>query len=131
MLQTFKRNVTKFAARKALNLTASGKLTFDERVVLLKKKKQKKNDRGHVLMGRSVDLGRIPRGQTDLFNSGTNSNIGTSRVQFVLGFSSRKELKAINTRSVCPLAIRARVACPNSPPAAERRMNTFKGFKGF
>jgi hypothetical protein len=31
-------------------------------------------------------LGRIPRGQTDLFNSGENSNIGTSRVQFVLGF---------------------------------------------
>ena len=53
-------------------------------------------------------LGRIPRGQTDLFNSGTNSNIGTSRVQFVLGFSSRWELKAIDTRSICPLSIRAR-----------------------
>ena len=35
-------------------------------------------------------LGRIPRGQTDLFKSGTNSNIGTSRVQFVRGFSSHR-----------------------------------------
>ena len=28
-------------------------------------------------------LGRIARGQTDLFDSGTNSKIGTSRVQLV------------------------------------------------
>ena len=51
----------------------------------------------------------VARGQTGLFNSGTNSKFGTSRVQFVLGFSSHRELKAINTRSICPLAIRARV----------------------
>jgi len=53
-------------------------------------------------------LGRIPKRQTNLFNSGTNSKIGTSRVQVVLGVSSRWELKAINTRSVCPLGIRQR-----------------------
>ena len=52
--------------------------------------------------------GRIPRGQTHLFNAGTNLDIGTGRVQFELGFSSRWELKAIDTRSICPLAIRAR-----------------------
>ena len=34
------------------------------------------------------NLCRIARGQTDLFNMFTNSNISTCRVQFVLGFSS-------------------------------------------
>jgi len=32
--RNFDRHVTKFAPRKALKLIASGKLTFDERVVL-------------------------------------------------------------------------------------------------
>ena len=64
---------------------------------------------------RRSHLGRIPGGQINLFNVGTNSNIGTSRVQFVLGFSSRRELKATNTRSIYPLAIRARTLNSTHP----------------
>ena len=56
MAQNVERKVTKFAPHKILKLIASGKLTFDDRVVLLKKKKNKKEqDRGHVPMDRRVE----------------------------------------------------------------------------
>jgi len=60
---------------------------------------------GYRIRAGSAEAGHCPPGNGVYY---TAFSIGTSRVHFVVGSCARWELKAIDTRAICPLAIRAR-----------------------